>query len=143
MLNSGVAIDNAVKILFEEANEAWGKLMINNLDPSLPLSNGFEHELDPRIHRILIATPASDVYSKTEPPAEDQFRTNWFGMGPKRNIKYLGLDKELIDAGDYDQSGDSEFIFIKYTYHGSQEEYKLLDSNFEEVASRNLSPLSN
>jgi hypothetical protein len=44
-------------------------------------------------------------------PSQDAFNSQWFVINPENHIDLLGQDMWLVDAGDYDNDGESEVIF--------------------------------
>jgi hypothetical protein len=44
-------------------------------------------------------------------PLEGAFVNQWFAIGPRREIRFLGEAMWLVDAGDYDNDGKSEVVF--------------------------------
>jgi hypothetical protein len=44
-------------------------------------------------------------------PADDPFSDQWFAISPELEVKYLDDGMWLVDAGDYDNDGESELVF--------------------------------
>ncbi|MBE9490990.1 MAG: hypothetical protein IMY67_11890 [Bacteroidetes bacterium] len=58
--------------------------------------------------------------------------SQWFYVGNNSNVIYLGVKLELVDAGDYDNDGNSEIVFW---YSGNNDDgYVMYYNNFKNTA---------
>lgn len=42
---------------------------------------------------------------------DEAFTSQWFVITPEQQVRFLGSDMWLVDAGDYDHDGKSELVF--------------------------------
>lgn len=52
----------------------------------------------------------------------------WFAVNPERQVSFLGAAMMLVDAGDYDNDGESELLFAITDYNRGG--YKLFYDKF-------------
>lgn len=64
-------------------------------------------------------------------PRPAEWSGNWFLIN-KQEVDFIGREMELIDAGDYDGDGKSEFLFWRSGY--DRDGYILIYNNFRESA---------
>jgi hypothetical protein len=65
-------------------------------------------------------------------PPDEAFTSQWFVITPEQNVRFLGSNMWLVDAGDYDNDGKSELVFsIDDDNRGG---YKLFYDNFSRSA---------
>jgi hypothetical protein len=62
-------------------------------------------------------------------PADDPFADQWFSISPTREVKFLDKAMWLVDAGDYDNGGESELVFSIDDYNRGG--YKLFYDHFK------------
>ena len=56
----------------------------------------------------------------------------WFTINPEHSVQYLGQDIWLLDAGDYDNDGRSEVVFVIEGYNRGG--YELFYDDFRKHA---------
>lgn len=61
-----------------------------------------------------------------------QVEDPWFVIDPNRTIRFLDAGLSLIDAGDYDNNGESELVFVISHPHGGG--FELFYNNFSKRA---------
>lgn len=66
-------------------------------------------------------------------PPDDPFVGQWFLVPPKGDIRYLGGNMWLVDAGDYDHDGKSELLFALAGY--DEGGYRLFYADFQKQVS--------
>jgi hypothetical protein len=44
-------------------------------------------------------------------PPDEAFSSPWFVITPEQQVRFLGSNMWLVDAGDYDNEGKSELVF--------------------------------
>jgi hypothetical protein len=65
-------------------------------------------------------------------PPDDAFAVQWFVITAQREVRWLGSDMWLVDAGDYDNDGRSELVFSINGYNRGG--YKLFYDDFRHTA---------
>ena len=65
-------------------------------------------------------------------PADDPFVDQWFSISPTEEVKFLDKAMWLVDAGDYDNDGQSELVFSIDDYNRGG--YKLFYDHFKKEA---------
>jgi hypothetical protein len=65
-------------------------------------------------------------------PSDDAFVDQWFVIDPVNQVKLLGTEMWLVDAGDYDNDGQSELIFAINGYNRGG--YELFYDEFKKHA---------
>ncbi|MFZ0731015.1 MAG: hypothetical protein WAM79_01700 [Candidatus Sulfotelmatobacter sp.] len=67
-------------------------------------------------------------------PLEDggAFDGQWYLIDPSGAVKFIGSGMQLVDAGDYDNDGESEIIFAINAYNAGG--YRLFYQNFQKSA---------
>ena len=66
-------------------------------------------------------------------PPEEAFVGQWFLIAPTHDIRYLGGNMWLVDAGDYDHDGKSELLFALDGY--DEGGYRLFYADFQKQVS--------
>ena len=65
-------------------------------------------------------------------PPDEAFTSQWFVITPEQQVRFLGSNMWLVDAGDYDNDGKSELVFsIDDNNRGG---YKLFYDDFSRIA---------
>jgi len=64
--------------------------------------------------------------------ADAAFSSQWFVITPERRVRFLGSNMWLVDAGDYDNDGNSELVFSIDDYNRGG--YKLFYDDFSRSA---------
>jgi hypothetical protein len=49
--------------------------------------------------------------SECDGPPDEAFTSQWFVITSEQNVRFLGSNMWLVDAGDYDNDGKSELVF--------------------------------
>jgi len=65
-------------------------------------------------------------------PSDDAFLDQWFSISPAREIRFLDKAMWLVDAGDYDNDGESEIVFSVNDYDRGG--YRLFYDHFRKQA---------
>jgi hypothetical protein len=65
-------------------------------------------------------------------PSDEPFSSQWFVITPKQQVRFLGSNMWLVDAGDYDNDGKSELVFSIDDYNRGG--YKLFYDDFSRSA---------
>jgi hypothetical protein len=67
-------------------------------------------------------------------PLEDgePFDSQWYFIDPAGSVKFIGSGMQLVDAGDYDNDGESEVIFAIDAYNAGG--YRLFYQEFQKSA---------
>jgi hypothetical protein len=65
-------------------------------------------------------------------PADEAFTYQWFVITPEQQVRFLGSNMWLVDAGDYDNDGKSELVFSINDYNRGG--YKLFYDDFGQQA---------
>jgi hypothetical protein len=66
-------------------------------------------------------------------PPDKAFTSQWFVITPEQQVRFLGSDMWLVDAGDYDDDGKSELVFSIDGYNRGG--YTLFYDDFKQRAS--------
>lgn len=72
------------------------------------------------------------VGNRCDGPPDDAFVDQWFAIAPRGEIRFLGEGMWLVDAGDYDNDGKSEFVFSIDRYNRGG--YELFYDDFKRHA---------
>lgn len=55
--------------------------------------------------------------NKCEDVQSDTWAASWFHVNKEGSVRYIGRGMTLLDAGDYDNDGESEIIFWRSGYN--------------------------
>jgi len=80
----------------------------------------------------LIAELALDGY-ECDGPSDEPFSSQWFVVTPDEQVRFLDSAMWLVDAGDYDNDGNSELVFSIDDYNRGG--YKLFYGGFQHQVS--------
>jgi hypothetical protein len=86
---------------------------------------------DSNTGRMMFALKLRRAAARDEVPGPER-SLHWFASGPGNVVKFLGSELAYIDAGDYDNDGHSEILFMKSS--DNRDGYVLFADNFTHSA---------
>jgi hypothetical protein len=98
-------------------------------EAALEITKGYESAK----HSYLVATHVRDhkcLFAVDGTTLTDLAGMQWFYIDGAKSVRYLGKDWELVDAGDYDATGNSQVIFFSGDAMTGREEYVLFYDDF-------------
>jgi hypothetical protein len=69
------------------------------------------------IHRWSVFGLVLDRYRCDFQGPDEAFQDQWFAVSPQGEVKFIGQGMWLVDAGDYDNDGNSEIVFAIDRYN--------------------------
>jgi hypothetical protein len=81
-------------------------------------------------HWLIVEVALSE--NECDGPSDEAFSSQWFVVTPEQNVRFLGSNMWLVDAGDYDNDGKSEQVFSIDDYNRGG--YKLFYDDFSKHA---------